>query len=77
MPELPDATRARLQHAYNLSSRDVDVLMSVDAGRDVRFDGEMGGGAVAYFEEVCAPKALSRDPKAVVNWWVLWSCASR
>ena len=64
MPELPDATRARLL-AQGLSQRDVEVLMDVDSGREVGFDGELGRGAVAYFDEV----SRGRDPKAVVNWY--------
>ncbi|KAI0722383.1 Glutamyl-tRNA amidotransferase B subunit [Cerioporus squamosus] len=63
MPELPDATRARLL-AQGLSQRDVEVLMDVDSGREVGFDGQLGHGAVAYFDEV----ARGRDPKVVVNW---------
>ncbi|TBU33054.1 Glutamyl-tRNA amidotransferase B subunit [Dichomitus squalens] len=63
MPELPDATRERLL-AQGLSQRDVEVLMDVDSGREVGFDGELGRGAVAYFDKV----SRGRDPKAVVNW---------
>lgn len=63
MPELSDATRDRLL-SQGLSERDVQVLMDVDSGREVGFDGELGRGAVAYFDEV----SRSRDPKAVVNW---------
>ncbi|PIL37405.1 hypothetical protein GSI_01099 [Ganoderma sinense ZZ0214-1] len=63
MPDLPDATRARLRE-LGLSRRDVEVLMDVDSGREVGFDGELGRGAVAYFDEV----ARGRDPKTVVNW---------
>ncbi len=63
MSELPDATRDRLL-SQGLSERDVEVLMDVDSGREVGFDGELGRGAVAYFDEV----SRSRDPKAVVNW---------
>ncbi len=65
MPELPDATRARLL-VQGLSQRDVEVLMDVDSGREVGFDGQLGHGAVAYFDEV----ARGRDPKVVVNWCV-------
>lgn len=64
MPELPDATRDRLL-GLGLSQRDADVLMSVDSGRDVRYDGELARGAVGYFDAV----ARGRDPKVVVNWW--------
>lgn len=63
MPELPAAARDRLLQ-LGLTPRDVDVLMSVDAGREVKFDGELGAGAVAYFDAV----ASGRDAKAVVNW---------
>ncbi|RPD66881.1 Glutamyl-tRNA amidotransferase B subunit [Lentinus tigrinus ALCF2SS1-7] len=63
MPELPDATRGRLL-AQGLSQRDVEVLMDVDSGREVGFDGQLGHGAVAYFDDV----ARGRDPKVVVNW---------
>lgn len=64
MPEPLEATRLRLL-AQGLSPRDTEVLMSVDSGREVGFDGEPGtGGAVAYFDGL----SKSRDPKVVVNW---------
>jgi aspartyl-tRNA(Asn)/glutamyl-tRNA(Gln) amidotransferase subunit B len=63
MPELPEATRARLL-ARGLSNRDIEVLMAVDAGREVGFDGELGRGAITFFDLV----ADGRDPKVVVNW---------
>ncbi|KAJ8593154.1 Glutamyl-tRNA amidotransferase B subunit [Rhizopogon salebrosus TDB-379] len=63
MPELPDVTRARLVN-LGLSGRDADVLMAVDSGREVGFDGELGKGAVAYFDAL----SQRRDPKVVVNW---------
>ena len=63
MPPLPDATRRRLLER-GLSTRDVDVLMTIDSGREVGFDGELGSGAVAYFDAL----ATNRDPKIVVNW---------
>lgn len=66
MPELPDATRSRLLR-QGLSERDADVLMSIDSGREVGFDGEPGdGGAIAYFDTL----SKVRDPKVVVNWLV-------
>ena len=65
MPALPNATRARLLE-QGLSRRDVEVLMDVDSGREVRVDGELGRGTVAYFDEV----SRGRDPKTVVNWYV-------
>jgi aspartyl-tRNA(Asn)/glutamyl-tRNA(Gln) amidotransferase subunit B len=66
MPELPHQARLRLQSQYGLNARDVEVLMSVNSGVDVGFDGEPGsqGSAVQYFEEV----SKGRDPKVVVNW---------
>ncbi|EIN10973.1 Glutamyl-tRNA amidotransferase B subunit [Punctularia strigosozonata HHB-11173 SS5] len=51
MPELPEATRARLL-ARGLSDRDVQVLMAVDAGREVGFDGKLGQGAIAVTHEL-------------------------
>ncbi|KAG1735696.1 GatB/GatE catalytic domain-containing protein [Suillus paluster] len=63
MPDLPDATRARLLN-LGLSERDTDVLMTVDSGHEVGFDGELGKGAVAYFDSL----AQQRDPRVVVNW---------
>lgn len=63
MPELPEVTRARL-HAQGLSERDTDVLMTVDSGKEVGFDGELGHGAVAFFDEL----SRGRDPKVAVNW---------
>jgi aspartyl-tRNA(Asn)/glutamyl-tRNA(Gln) amidotransferase subunit B len=75
MPELPDATRTRLQTGYGLSTRDVDVLMSADSGRDVKFDGNLARGAVAYFDDLCAG-GKDRDPKVVVNWYLPSFCGS-
>jgi aspartyl-tRNA(Asn)/glutamyl-tRNA(Gln) amidotransferase subunit B len=53
-----------LEERYGLHQKDIDVLLSVDAGKDVPYDGEQGYSAVRYFETVAA----RRDPKAVVNW---------
>ncbi|KAG2751208.1 Glutamyl-tRNA amidotransferase B subunit [Suillus brevipes Sb2] len=63
MPDLPDATRARLLN-LGLSERDTDVLMAIDSGREVGYDGELGKGAVSYFDSL----AQQRDPRVVVNW---------
>ncbi|CAL1700292.1 unnamed protein product [Somion occarium] len=63
MPELPQETRSRLL-AQGLSERDADVLMAIDMGREVGYDGVLGHGAVAYFDTV----SRGRDPKVVVNW---------
>ncbi len=68
MPELPHALRSRLQSQYGISARDADILMSIQSGSDVGFDGEPPkGGAVGYFEEV----AKASDPKEAINWRVL------
>ena len=50
-----------------LNERDVGFLMSIDAGREVGFDGQLGRGFVSYFDEV----AKNRNPKAALNWFVL------
>lgn len=71
MPELPDEVRSRLQ-AQGLSQRDVDVLMAVDSGREVGFDGALGQGAIAYFDAL----SMNRDPKTVVNWYATWLLSS-
>jgi aspartyl-tRNA(Asn)/glutamyl-tRNA(Gln) amidotransferase subunit B len=64
MPELAAAIHVRLC-SQGLSKQGTEVLMSVDSGREVGFDGEPGtGGAVAYFDSL----AKGRDPKVVVNW---------
>ena len=69
MPPPPRAIRARLL-SRGLSHRDVDVLMSIDAGAQVPFDGEMGAmAAIAYFDEA----AKGRVPKTVANWLALHS----
>lgn len=69
MPTLPAQTRHRLITTYNLSPRDADVLMGIDAGSDIGFDGEPPSrlGAVAYFESVVR-SGQGRDPKIVANW---------
>jgi len=63
LPELSDATRIRLQR-LGLSDRDTDVLMTIDAGREVGMDGTVGKGAIFYFDAI----SRNRDPKMVVNW---------
>ncbi|KAH8096718.1 Glutamyl-tRNA amidotransferase B subunit [Cristinia sonorae] len=63
MPELPSATKARLM-AMGLTARDADVLMTVDIGREVGYDGALGQGAVSYFDQL----AHGRDTKVAVNW---------
>ncbi|TFK43869.1 Glutamyl-tRNA amidotransferase subunit B, mitochondrial [Crucibulum laeve] len=80
LPELPWHTRTRLKSTYGISERDVEVLLSVDSGREVQFDGDEGDGgrgAVAYFDRLVAgngqinedgKKKKGRDPKVAVNW---------
>ncbi|KAF8138915.1 Glutamyl-tRNA-Gln amidotransferase B subunit [Boletus edulis] len=65
MPELPRETRARLM-SMGLTEQEAEVLMAVDAGREVRFDGEPAKGAVQYFD--CL--AQGRSAKAAVNWMI-------
>lgn len=68
MPELPAALSARLQKDYGLTELQAEVLMSVDSGVNIGYDGEVAPpGAVPYFEEV----ARCRNPKVVVNWCVV------
>jgi len=61
MPELPSALYSRLQSQYGISARDAEVLMSIESGSDVGYDGEAEkGNAVNYFEQV----ADGGDPKS-------------
>lgn len=67
MPELPHALRSRLQSQYGISAREADIVMSIQSGADVGFDGEPPkGGVVDYFEQV----ARASDPKEAINWHV-------
>ncbi|KAG5349940.1 hypothetical protein C0989_001183 [Termitomyces sp. Mn162] len=75
LPELPWETRQRLETDFGLSERDVEVLLRVDSGREVQYDGEISGSsssAVAYFDRLCvgynSKEGIRRSPKAVVNW---------
>ncbi|KAG6900421.1 hypothetical protein C0993_010809 [Termitomyces sp. T159_Od127] len=75
LPELPWETYRRLKVDYGLSERDVEVLMRVDNGGEVQYDGENSSSissAVAYFDRLCAghgsKEGTRRNPKAVVNW---------
>lgn len=65
MPELPEEARQRLL-STGLSERDVDFLMTIDVGREVGFDGQLGRGFISYFDDV----AKDRDPKTAINWSV-------
>ncbi len=83
LPALPDALRKRLIDTYEpfgVTQIDIDVLMGLDTGRDIGYDGEdninldettrqdTDVSAVTYFETVCVDK--NRDPKNVINWYV-------
>ncbi|KAF8550387.1 Glutamyl-tRNA amidotransferase B subunit [Imleria badia] len=65
MPELPREMRARLM-GTGLTEQEAEVLTTVDAGREVRFDGEPARGAVQYFDRL----AQGRSAKAAVNWMI-------
>lgn len=79
VPELDSDRRSRLVEMILSGSkangklkrtdveRDVDVLLNIDVGRSVGWDGAVGGGTVEYFEEV-VKGAKGRDPKTVLNW---------
>ncbi|KAI5123397.1 hypothetical protein M0805_006105 [Coniferiporia weirii] len=63
MPDLPEESRTRLL-AKGLTPRDADFLMSLDAGREVGFDGQQIPGFASFYENV----AKDRDPKIAINW---------
>jgi aspartyl-tRNA(Asn)/glutamyl-tRNA(Gln) amidotransferase subunit B len=65
MPALANEIRERLS-LCGLSPQDIDMLIAVDSGNDVGFDGRLNPGAVAYFEALTE----GRDSKMVVNWYV-------
>jgi len=63
MPALANEIRERLER-HGLSQKDIDVLMTVDSGNEVGFDGQLNHGAVTYFEAL----TNGRSSKVVVNW---------
>ena len=65
MPELPEVTAQRLQEA-GLNSRDANFLVDLDAGRMVGYDGNVGAGAVSFFDSV----SQGLDSKVAFNWCV-------
>ena len=69
MPELPNETMTRLRNA-GLNQRDVEFLVSLDAGKSVEHDGIVGNGAIAYFDTV----SRGHDAKTVFNWYVPDMC---
>lgn len=71
MPSLPAATRLRLLDTYSslgVTENNIDVLMNLDATRDIPYDGatDKSIGAVTYFEMLCSG---GREPKFVMNWF--------
>lgn len=64
MPALPDEIRERLV-LHGLTQHEIDVLMAVDSGHEVSFDGRQGYGAVTYFEALLTN---GRNSKTVINW---------
>lgn len=80
MPELSHESRTRLAHKYGLKTDDVDILLGINTGRTVGWDGVLGDGGVGYFEAVVDSNGAGRDPKVVLNWFVSllhWACQSR
>jgi len=70
MPAFPWQIRARILDKYpSLKNKEtsLNVLLSIDDGREVGFDGEDNGGAVEYFENLCLSR--KRDPVLVLNWY--------
>ncbi|KAH9045301.1 glutamyl-tRNA amidotransferase [Lactarius pseudohatsudake] len=64
MPALPDEIRERLVF-HGLTQNEIDVLMAVDSGHEVGFDGRQGRGAITYFEALLTN---DRSSKTVINW---------
>ena len=63
LPELPDAKRERLERAYGLAEREVDILVRL--GEDVAADeAKVAADPVVYFEDV----ARGRSARAAANW---------
>lgn len=66
-------SEGKIKESYK---RDLDVLMSLDAGKTVGWDGAMAPGAVTFFEKVVGVESAGgfsgkkprRDPKVVLNW---------
>ena len=73
MPELSHQSRRRLVEEYGLKSHDVDVLLGIDTGRTVGWDGALENGGVWFFEAVVDSSGARRDPKVVLNWFVFIS----
>ncbi|KAF8806231.1 Glutamyl-tRNA amidotransferase subunit B, mitochondrial [Phlegmacium glaucopus] len=79
LPSLPWETRSRLLDTFpelQTKEQSLNVLLNVDNGREVAFDGERSGGAVNYFEQLCLGEnnkgqvEIRRNPGVVLNWLI-------
>lgn len=70
MPELSHQSRRRLAEEYGLKSNEIDMLLGIDTGRTVGWDGALEDGGVWFFEAVVDSRGARRDPKVVLNWFV-------
>jgi aspartyl-tRNA(Asn)/glutamyl-tRNA(Gln) amidotransferase subunit B len=79
LPPLPQETRSRLLDKFpelKAKEQSLDVLLNVDNGREVAFDGESSGGAVNYFEQLCLGEndkgqiETRRNPGVVLKWYI-------
>ncbi|KAH9482302.1 Glutamyl-tRNA(Gln) amidotransferase subunit B, mitochondrial [Psilocybe cubensis] len=77
LPSLPWDIRSRLVSKYpslNAKEKSLNVLINVNSGKEIGFDGENSGGAVEYFEELCqtpvtgGSRPTVRDPVVLLNW---------
>jgi aspartyl-tRNA(Asn)/glutamyl-tRNA(Gln) amidotransferase subunit B len=71
MPELSHESRRRLAEEYGLKLHDTDILLGIDTGRIVGWDGALEDGGVQFFEAVVDPHGARRDPNVVLNWFVV------
>ena len=57
--------------------KSLDVLLNVDNGREIGYDGEDSSGAVDYFEKLCQgtnekqSTKTTRDAGVVLNWFAI------
>ncbi|KIJ37474.1 hypothetical protein M422DRAFT_177988 [Sphaerobolus stellatus SS14] len=58
LPPLPHEMREKLSREYGLTQQDIDVLLSVDAGKDVPYDGLPGSTVLSIVNELLAQLAL-------------------
>ncbi|CAG7848888.1 Glutamyl-tRNA(Gln) amidotransferase subunit B, mitochondrial {ECO:0000255/HAMAP-Rule:MF_03147} Short=Glu-AdT subunit B {ECO:0000255/HAMAP-Rule:MF_03147}; {ECO:0000255/HAMAP-Rule:MF_03147}; Flags: Precursor [Serendipita indica DSM 11827] len=71
----PSSSVSDVKHSNAMEHmlRDLEVLMLLDAGKTVGWDGEVENGAVAFFERAIKGDQHSthrRDPKVVLNWMI-------